>query len=54
MSYRAVSLNYMREGLRNVQLLGPGMELYKNSCLLVHCEIKEEKRKRKLSDAFGL
>ena len=53
MSYRAVSLIHIREGLRTVQLLGPGMELYLNSCLVVLCEIKEDRRKRRMSDAFG-
>lgn len=46
-SYRAVSLLNMREGLRTVQLLGPGMELHINSCLLVHYQLVPDERKKK-------
>jgi hypothetical protein len=31
----------MREGLRTVELLGPGMELNINSCLLVETVVVE-------------
>lgn len=52
MSYRAVGLVHVSEGLRTVQLLGPGMELYMNSCLVVECWIREDDKKKKKGGAF--
>jgi len=49
LSFRAIPYRLIREGLRTVELLGPGMELNSNSCLLVESTIVEESRKRKLS-----
>lgn len=49
LSFRAMPVSTIREGLRTVELLGPGMELNINSCFLVEAIIIEEKLKKKLA-----
>lgn len=52
LSYRAIPTNTIREGLRTVELLGPGMEMNANSCLLVEVVKTEEKVKKKMASLF--
>ena len=52
LSYRAIPVNTIREGLRTVELLGPGMEMNANSCLLVEVVKAEEKVKKKMASLF--